>query len=218
MNMQGEKLLPVSPQQAWEALNDPQVLKSCIMGCEKIEAVGDNQFALGLGLRIGPVSAKFAGNIQLSNVQPPQSYTLHFEGQGGVAGFGKGVSNVVLIPQGNDTLLKYDVSAEVGGKIAQVGQRLIDGVARNMAEDFFGKFEHQLRERYGIASVTGASAAESSESPHSPVDSAARVSPAVSDQAVDPSRQPTDSRKGIPSWVIALLAFIVIGLIALSMR
>jgi carbon monoxide dehydrogenase subunit G len=150
MDMQGNRHLAVTQQQAWEALNDPQVLKACIPGCDKVEATGENQYAIGMAVKIGPVSARFAGKIQLLDVQPPASYTLNFEGQGGAAGFGKGNAKVNLAPaaDGRGCELAYTAQAQVGGKIAQVGQRLVDGVARSMAEDFFRRFDAEMQRRF----------------------------------------------------------------------
>ena len=150
MEMQGTRHLAVSQQQAWEALNDPQVLKTCIPGCDKVEATGDNQYALGMAVKVGPVAARFAGKIQLIDVLPPNSYTLVFDGQGGAAGFGKGSAKVSLAPpaEGAGCELGYTAQAQVGGKIAQVGQRLVDGVARSMAEDFFRRFDEEMQRRY----------------------------------------------------------------------
>jgi uncharacterized protein len=147
MEMQGSRHLAVPQQQAWEALNDPQVLKVCIPGCDKVEATGDNQYAIGMAVKVGPVSARFAGKIQLIDVLPPNSYTLVFEGQGGAAGFGKGSAKVNLAPpaEGAGCELSYTAQAQVGGKIAQVGQRLVDGVARSMAEDFFRRFDQEMQ-------------------------------------------------------------------------
>jgi carbon monoxide dehydrogenase subunit G len=150
MEMQGTRHLAVSQQQAWEALNDPQVLKTCIPGCDKVEATGDNQYAIGMAVKVGPVAARFAGKIQLIDVLPPNQYTLVFEGQGGAAGFGKGSAKVSLAPpaEGAGCELGYTAQAQVGGKIAQVGQRLVDGVARSMAEDFFRRFDEEMQRRY----------------------------------------------------------------------
>ena len=145
MDMQGSRQLAITQQQAWDALNDPAVLKACIPGCDKVEATGENQYAIGMALKIGPVSAKFAGKIMLSEIVPPASYTLSFEGQGGAAGFGKGNSAVLLKPNADGCELSYTVHASVGGKIAQLGQRLIDGVAKSMAEDFFKRFDDAMR-------------------------------------------------------------------------
>ena len=145
MDMQGSRSLAISQQQAWDALNDPAVLKACIPGCDKVEPTGENQYAVGMALKIGPVSAKFAGKILLSDIVPPASYKINFEGQGGVAGFGKGTAEVTLTPQGSGCLLDYTVHATVGGKVAQLGQRLIDGTAKNMAEDFFKRFDEAMQ-------------------------------------------------------------------------
>ena len=127
MEMQASRQLAVTQQQAWDALNDPEVLKVCIPGCDKVEASGENQYAIGMALKIGPVSAKFKGNIELSDINPPASYKLSFEGQGGPAGHGKGSAAVVLTPNAAGCELAYTVQASVGGKVAQLGQRLIDG-------------------------------------------------------------------------------------------
>ena len=145
MDMQGSRQLAVTQQQAWDALNDPAVLKACIPGCDKVEATGDNQYAMAMALKIGPVSAKFTGKITLSDIVPPASYKLSFDGQGGVAGFGKGSAEVVLTPNDQGCDLSYTVHASVGGKIAQLGQRLIDGAAKSMAEDFFKRFDEEMQ-------------------------------------------------------------------------
>jgi uncharacterized protein len=161
MEMQGQRQLAVKQQEAWEALNDPAVLKQCVPGCDKLELMDDGRYAVGMSLKIGPVSAKFTGKIEMSNVNAPASYTLGFDGQGGVAGFGKGVSQVKLTPNELGTLLDYSVKAQVGGKIAQLGQRLIDGVAKSMADDFFARFDRVLQDRFAIAaSATSDQAAE----------------------------------------------------------
>ena len=148
MEMQGSRLLAITQQQAWDALNDPDVLKVCIAGCDKVERSGENQFVVGVAIKIGPVSAKFSGKIALADMAPPQSYTLSFEGQGGPAGFGKGTAKVLLTPTTGGTELNYSVQASVGGKIAQLGQRLIDGVAKSMAEDFFKRFDQEMQKQY----------------------------------------------------------------------
>ncbi|MGS5088070.1 CoxG family protein [Hydrogenophaga sp. A37] len=150
MDMQGNRSLAITQQQAWDALNDPEVLKACIPGCNKLEATGDNQYAVGMALKIGPVSAKFAGKILLSDIVAPASYKINFEGQGGVAGFGKGAAEVKLSPNGSGCgcELDYTVHATVGGKIAQLGQRLIDGTAKAMSEDFFKRFDEAMQKAH----------------------------------------------------------------------
>ncbi len=154
MEMQASRTLAVSQQQAWEALNDPEVLKLCIPGCDKVEPTGENQYSVAMALKIGPVSAKFAGKITLSDIVPPESYNIAFDGSGGVAGFGKGNAQVKLVPLPADAAgqasceLHYTVHASVGGKIAQLGQRLIDGAAKTMAEDFFKRFDNEMQRRH----------------------------------------------------------------------
>ena len=148
MDMQGSRQLAITQQQAWDALNDPAVLKVCIPGCDKVEPSGDNQYNIGMSLKIGPVSAKFSGKITLSDINPPTSYKINFEGQGGPAGFGKGESNVTLTPNAGGCELAYTVHASVGGKIAQLGQRLIDGAAKSMAEDFFKRFDNEMQRQH----------------------------------------------------------------------
>lgn len=140
MDMTGAQLVPLSQQATWNALNDTAVLKDCIPGCETIEKLSDDVYEITLTAKVGPVSAKFKGRMTLTDVSPPDAYTLTFEGQGGVAGFAKGSANVRLSPQDGGTNLAYAVNAMVGGKLAQVGARLIDGVAKKLAEQFFSKF------------------------------------------------------------------------------
>lgn len=169
MDMEGSRALAVTQQQAWDALNDPEVLKVCIPGCDRIEPTGDNQYAVGVAVKIGPVQAKFNGKITLSEVTPPDSYTITFDGQGGAAGFGKGVSQVRLSAQvdGPGCVLDYKVQAQVGGKIAQLGQRLIDGVAKGMAEDFFKRFDNEMQRRYPSPEAAQAAAAQAVAGPAS---------------------------------------------------
>ncbi len=148
MDMQESRQLTVTQQQAWDALNDPDVLKACIPGCERIEETGAQQFGVGMTLKIGPVAAKFNGKIVLSELDPPNSYTLSFEGQGGPAGFGKGHAKVRLSRNDDGCELAYTVHAQVGGKVAQLGQRLIDDAAKGMAEDFFKRFDQEMQHRF----------------------------------------------------------------------
>jgi carbon monoxide dehydrogenase subunit G len=163
--MQGQRRLPVEQTLVWGALNDPEMLKLCVPGCEKFEVEGEGAYTVVTALKIGPVSARFTGKVKLSDVQPPQSYTLGFEGQGGVAGFGKGTSAVRLEPVDGGCDLHYTVSATVGGKIAQLGQRLIDGVARSLADDFFKRFETELLRRHPPPAADAVSEPATSASP-----------------------------------------------------
>lgn len=144
MEMTGEQLILLPQQNVWEALNDPAVLKACIPGCETIERVSDTEYKVVMTAAVGPVKAKFNGKLRLADLNPPQSYSLSFEGSGGAAGFGKGGAKVSLAPEGNHTRLSYTAQATVGGKLAQIGSRLIDGVARKMADEFFTRFNARL--------------------------------------------------------------------------
>jgi carbon monoxide dehydrogenase subunit G len=155
MDMQGSRALAVSQQQAWDSLNDPEILKACIPGCEKFERIEENEYAVTVAVKIGPVSAKFNGKVKLADIQAPVSYALQFEAQGGLAGFGQGESKVELAPREGGCELKYTVHSKVGGKIAQLGQRLIDGVAKSLAEDFFKRFEEALRVKFAEAAAAG---------------------------------------------------------------
>ena len=144
MEMSGEQRIPLPQQRVWEALNDPEILKACIPGCENIERVSDNEYKVALTAAIGPVKAKFSGKLLLSDIKPPNSYSLAFEGSGGAAGFGKGGAQVSLAPEGGGTLLTYKATASVGGKLAQIGSRLIEGVAKKMSDDFFARFNRTV--------------------------------------------------------------------------
>jgi carbon monoxide dehydrogenase subunit G len=140
MDMTGERRIPASRQKVWDALNDPAVLKACIPGCESLEKTSDTDLKATAAVKIGPISARFTGKVQLTDLNPPDSYRISGEGQGGVAGFAKGGANVRLSDDGGDTLLQYDVKAQVGGKIAQLGARLIDATSKQMADMFFDRF------------------------------------------------------------------------------
>ncbi len=144
MEMKGEQLIPAPQQVVWDALNDPGVLKACVPGCESIEKSGDNEYQVLMVARVGPVSAKFKGKLTLSDINPPSSYSISFEGQGGPAGFAKGSAQVRVASQDHHTKLSYDVKANVGGKLAQIGSRLVDAAAKKVADDFFRNFNEKF--------------------------------------------------------------------------
>ena len=145
MTMAGEVALPADRATVWAALNDPEVLKASIPGCQELTRSGDNGFAAVAKVKIGPVSATFKGNVALSDIDPPNGYTISGEGQGGIAGFAKGGARVRLSDaDGGGTLMTYDVEATVGGKLAQLGGRLINGVAKKYADEFFANFAKVL--------------------------------------------------------------------------
>jgi uncharacterized protein len=158
MDITGEYRIPAPREAVWRALNDPEVLKGCIPGCESVEKLSDTEFTAKIVLKIGPMSAKFSGKGTLSDLNPPQSYTITGEGQGGVAGFGKGRAQVNLDADGNDTILKYKADAQVGGKMAQLGARLIDSTTKKLADEFFSKFATAV-----TPAAAGAAAAPSVE-------------------------------------------------------
>ena len=140
MKMTGEKIIKAPRQEVWDALNNAEQLEKAIPGAEKVEKVDDNNLIATVKTKIGPISARFSGKIKLSDINPPISYVLTGEGTGGAAGFAKGEARITLEDIGQDTLLKYEVDARVGGKLAQIGQRLIDTAANKLADEFFGKF------------------------------------------------------------------------------
>jgi len=145
MEMTNTRLVPAPVDAVWRALNDPAALKACIPGCESLERTGEDEWQATLAARVGPVSAKFSGRMRMTDSTPPTGYTLKFEGQGGVAGFANGEARVTLAPAPQDqTTLTYVAKAQVGGKLAQIGSRLIDGAAAKLADEFFEKFGAQF--------------------------------------------------------------------------
>src|SRR3954467_7676677 len=157
--MQGHPRIPAPRQVVWEHLNNPETLKQCIPGCESVEKVSDTEFTAKVRAKVGPVSARFAGKVTLSDLDPPAGYTISGEGTGGVAGFAKGSAKVALEEEGGETVMRYGVHAQVGGKLAQIGSRLVDGTARKLADDFFSKFAALLTPG-GSAPDAGATTAE----------------------------------------------------------
>lgn len=159
MEMTGEQLIPALQAEVWRGLNDPEVLKACISGCESVEKLADTEYAVVTTVAIGPVKARFRGKLVLADLDPPNSYSLSFDGQGGAAGFGKGSAKVSLATEAAGTRLSYTVKAQVGGKLAQIGSRLIDGVAKKMADDFFSAFNKKITGAAAAAPEPSAAAA-----------------------------------------------------------
>lgn len=145
MTMNGEVMLPAGRERVWAALNDPAVLRSCIPGCEELIKVSDTELTAKARVAVGPVKAPFTGKVTLSDLDPPNGYRISGEGQGGVAGFAKGGATVRLEDAEGGTRMTYDVDAQVGGKLAQLGGRLINGVAKKYADDFFARFSKALQ-------------------------------------------------------------------------
>lgn len=144
MDIKGEYRIPADRQTVWDALNNPEVLKRCIPGCESMDKESDDTYTARMLAKIGPVKAKFSTIIALSDLNPPESYTISGEGKGGPAGFGKGSADVKLTESGKETLLNYSASMQVGGKLAQVGSRLVVGTARKYADNFFTRFVEEV--------------------------------------------------------------------------
>jgi carbon monoxide dehydrogenase subunit G len=145
MTMTGEVQLSAAREVVWDKLNDPAVLRECIPGCEELTKSGDNQFEAVAKMKVGPVSARFKGKVMLSDFDPPNGYRISGEGEGGVAGFAKGGATVALAEQEGGTLLSYNVEAQIGGKLAQLGQRLVNGAAKKLADEFFAKFAEAVK-------------------------------------------------------------------------
>jgi uncharacterized protein len=154
MEMHGELRIPAPRAEVWAKLNDPETLKACIPGCETVEKVSDTEFTAKVVARVGPVKASFSGKVSLTDLVPPESYTITGEGTGGVAGFAKGSAKVSLDDAGQETVLRYGVQAQVGGKLAQIGSRLIDATSRKMADDFFNRFVNTMSPDAPAASAT----------------------------------------------------------------
>ena len=203
MDFSGRYIIPARPDIVWAALNDPDILKACIPGCEQMSKTDDTHFDAAVKLKIGPVQTTFNAKIALEGIDPPHRVVLKGEGQGGVAGFAKGEAEIVLTPEGGRTALTYNAKADVGGKLAQIGQRLIDGAARQIADDFFERFAGAIAAASSVGSagpegeVVMDSSAPSLEPP-----------PAIPDEA-------QAKREGLAPeiWVVGLVAVIIILLI-----
>lgn len=188
MKMTGEYRISAPRQAVWDALNDPEILKQCIPGCEELARTDDGGFEAKVTAKVGPVRAKFGGKVELSDMDPPNGYTISGQGTGGAAGFAKGGAKVSLVEDGGETVLSYSVDASVGGKLAQIGSRLIDATSKKMAGDFFAKF----------AELVGSDAPVGAESPAKPADAA--------------------TAGGLPAyiWVGGIIAIVVILLLVFA--
>ena len=207
MDMTGEYRIAATREDVWQALNDPDVLKQCIPGCEEITQISDTTMSAKVTAKVGPVKAKFTGDVTLSDLDPPNGYTISGQGKGGAAGFAKGSAKVRLEKDGAGTLLKYEVNATIGGKLAQIGSRLIDSTARKMAADFFGK----------LAEIVAPPPAVASALP--PPADGAPVGEATRDQAILPPGETEVTRRGLSpmTWVIGLIVTVLIVLALFTM-
>jgi uncharacterized protein len=206
MEMTGEFRIPAPRQRVWEGLNDPEVLKQAIPGCQTIEKVSDTEFTAKVVAKVGPVKATFGGKVTLSDLHPPQGYTITGEGNGGVAGFAKGSAKVGLDEDGEATVLKYEVQAHVGGKLAQIGSRLIDGTSRKMAQEFFERFVAAMTPEPAASPSLAAAADEAA--------SVARiaVAPASAEAKASPAADAVTGRLPPAVWVTGLTAIVALML------
>ncbi|HEY7690127.1 MAG TPA: carbon monoxide dehydrogenase subunit G [Dongiaceae bacterium] len=181
MELNGEYRIAAPREAVWKALNDADVLKQCIPGCESIDKASDTEFSAKVRAKVGPVSAGFTGKVTLSDLDPPNGYKISGEGQGGVAGFAKGGADVRLKPDesGSGTILTYAVQANVGGKIAQIGSRLIEGTARSMADQFFAKLAEIVTQGAGPAEAAPAATAAAAAAPAAAATAQAGLSPRI---------------------------------------
>jgi hypothetical protein len=202
MEIKGEYRIAAPREKVFAALNDQAVLQACIPGCESLEKTSDTEMKAKVRMRIGPVSASFSGKVTLSDIDPPNGYRISGEGQGGAAGFAKGGAVVTLREDAGDTVLNYNVDAQVGGKIAQVGARLIDGTAKKLADEFFGKF----------ATMVGG------PPPASAVAGTASDAPPVPDTVSPPSPPPAAAQRGYRHWLVIGIGAAVLILIFLASR
>jgi len=169
MEMTGDQLIPLAQAEVWRGLNDPEILKSCIAGCEAVDKTAENEYRIALTASVGPVKAKFTGKLSLSDLNPPNSYAITFEGSGGAAGFAKGSATVNLTTEGTSTRLNYTAKANIGGKLAQIGSRLVDGVAQKMANDFFVKFNDVMGKSSDSAPATAHAGENALDEPFNPL-------------------------------------------------
>lgn len=203
MDMTGEYRIAAQREAVWKALNDPDILRQCIPGCESVDKTSDTEFTARVTAAIGPVKAKFAGKVRLSDLDPPYGYTINGEGQGGAAGFAKGGAKVSLSQDGDGTLLSYNVNASVGGKLAQVGSRLIDGVARKMADEFFSRFATVVGGPQKTAEQIAEPAAEPATERRPSAAPPSKRAPAPSAKPASPAAKasPAAASAGLPGWV-----------------
>ena len=204
MEMTGEFRIPAPRERVWQGLNDPEILKQAIPGCQTIEKVSDTEFTAKVVAKVGPVKATFGGKVNLSDLDPPKGYTIAGEGSGGVAGFAKGSAKVDLDADGAETVLRYAVQAHVGGKLAQIGSRLIDATSRKMAEEFFARFVAVMTPEAAAGGVLPAPEL-GGEAP-----AVARI--AVPDPSTEPAGGVATGRLSPTVWVTGLTAIVALML------
>ena len=201
MELTGECRIAASREQVWQALNDPEILKASIPGCSALEAVGDDSFTATVTAKVGPVKAKFQGAVTLSDMDPPNGYTIVGEGKGGPAGFAKGGAKVTLVADGDGTFLKYEVNANVGGKLAQIGSRLIDGTAKKLSGQFFETFAELAAQGSEAAENASPDIASPDISGAAPAPQPAPAAEPTPAQTPEPAPVVEAASGGLPTWV-----------------
>lgn len=214
MEIKGEYKIAAPREKVFAALNDPAVLQACIPGCESLEKTSDTEMKAKVRMRIGPVSASFSGKVTLSDLDPPNGYRISGEGQGGAAGFAKGGAVVTLKEDAGDTLLNYNVDAQVGGKIAQVGARLIDGTAKKLADEFFSKFAAMV----GGPPAAEPAAAASATAPGASAETVQMSAPAAAPAAATAAASSAAAQRGYRHWMIIGIGAVVLVLVYLASR
>jgi uncharacterized protein len=217
MDLKGEYRIKASRDDVWAMINDPEVLRACIPGCDSLEGNPDDGFTARVTTKIGPIKATFEGAVKLSNIQPPESYTISGEGKGGVAGFAKGGADVHLAEAEGETILTYAAKAQVGGKLAQLGARLIDSTSKKLADEFFAK----LAARASAQAAAAAPQSTAYEAVIVPDGSPAPVSPAAAAVAASPvtPANATSGKSNSTLWLVGLAAVVVVAIvIAVAVR
>ena len=218
MKLEGDRLIPLPQQEVWERFNDAATLQASIPGCESLTQVTPDTFELLMVAAIGPVKAKFKGKLVLTDVNAPDSYRLNFDGSGGAAGFGKGTARVMLAAEGDLTRLRYEVSVQVGGKIAQVGSRLIQGVSEKLSEEFFTRFVSLLQAK-PVAVTDASSGAAGTPELHGSSASApiAAALPMTAASTAQPTHEFVIFWRTQSGWAVAAIAVVVLaGLIFIA--
>jgi len=207
MEMTGEQRIGAPVEVVWRGLNDPEILRGCIPGCQSLEVVGENRFRAAATIKVGPISARFGGEVQLSDLDPPNGYRITGEGSGGVAGSAKGGARVSLTPDGDGTLLRYTADAEVNGRLAQLGGKLIDATAKQLAGMFFARFSEKVS-AMATQSASAAAAAPAASEPGLARPVAAASAPA------SPPVEPAQVHGGLPlGWIFTVVAALLAGFI-----
>ncbi len=222
MDMSGEYRIPATREAVWAALNDPEVLKECIPGCESLEKSSDTEMAAVVTMKVGPVKAKFKGTVTLSDFDPPKSYKITGEGKGGAAGFAKGGADISLAEDGQDTILTYTAKAQVGGKLAQLGSRMIDSTAKRIADEFFGNLAKKLgADPTKVAAVQTSEAIQPSDDDVGHGDNISDVAREIGEAVHDAEEAlEVEAGKGTLGgpmmWGLIALAVVILGLMVLS--